>query len=342
MRRSCPALAVVVLATALAWPAGMAAQSSPVAVKLGSLAPSGSVWHDVLMQMASTWKRVTSGRVVLNVYPGAQGDETSLVRKMEIGQFQAASLTMVGLVRIDDAFNVFGIPLFYQSHEELLHVVEKLTPVLQKRLADKHYVLLNWGYAGWAQVFSRSALGGIDDLKRVRIFTVAGDDRMVQWYKARGFNPQPLAVTDVMLSLQSGLVDALPSPPLAMLTFQWYKLAPHMLDIPLAPLVGATVVTERAWNRIPESDRQPLLDAARQAERRLAAEVPAQDRQAIAEMEKRGLKVTALRGTKQAATFEAAAKEYADSMRGLWVPPEIFDLAVRERDAFRAQRRGSH
>jgi hypothetical protein len=55
-------------------------------------------------------------------------------------------------------------------------------------------------------------------------------------------------------------------------------------------------------------------------------------------MEKRGLKRVAIKGTPAAAAFEAAAKTYADSMRAEWVPPDIFDQAVRERDAYRKQR----
>jgi TRAP-type C4-dicarboxylate transport system substrate-binding protein len=341
MRRFLPVVISAVLLACLVAAPRTFAQAAATELKLGSLAPSGSLWHDVLMQMGSTWKKVTAGRIGLKVYPGAQGDEVSLVRKMEIDQYQAASLTVVGLQRIDQAFNAFAIPLFYDSQDELVHVMGKLRPVIEERLAARKFQLLNYGYAGWVQVFSRAPISSLDDLKKQKIYTSAGDDKMVQWYKARGFNPQPLASTDVMLAIQTGLIDAMPVTPLAMVTFQWFKSAPHMLDIPLGPLVGATLVTQRAWNRISEADRAALLQAARQAEDRMALEVPKQDQQSVAEMEKRGLKISRIRGTPQGAAFEAAAREYGQSMRGEWVPTDIYDLAVKERDAFRAQRKSS-
>lgn len=341
MRRFLPVLVSAALLACLVAAPRTFAQAAATELKLGSLAPSGSLWHDVLMQMGSTWKKVTAGRIGLKVYPGAQGDEVSLVRKMEIDQYQAASLTVVGLQRIDQAFNAFAIPLFYESQDELVHVMGKLRPVIEERLAARKFQLLNYGYAGWVQVFSRAPIASLEDLKKQKIYTSAGDDKMVQWYKARGFNPQPLASTDVMLAIQTGLIDAMPVTPLAMVTFQWFKSAPHMLDIPLAPLVGATLVTQRAWNRISEADRAALLQAARQAEDRMAIEVPKQDQQSVAEMEKRGLKISRIRGTSQGAAFEAAAREYGQSMRGEWVPTDIYDLAVKERDAFRAQRKAS-
>ena len=108
-----------------------------------------------------------------------------------------------------------------------------------------------------------------------------------QWFSG----PVPLAVTDMLTSLQTGMIDAIPATPLAALSFQWYSHIPHMLDAGLGPLIGATVVTRRAWDQIAPEDRTKLLEAAAKAEARLRAEVPKQDQAAIAEMKKRGLMV---------------------------------------------------
>ena len=51
----------------------------------------------------------------------------------------------------------------------------------------------------------------------------------------------------------------MPTTPLAAMLFQWYRQTPYMLDIGLAPVVGATVITKKAWNAIPEADRPKLL-----------------------------------------------------------------------------------
>ena len=329
---------VLAAAVAVALVATGVANQRPMTIKLGTLAPANSVWHQLLMQMGSDWKKASAGRVALTVYAGGtQGDEDAMIRRMRINQLQAASLTVLGLAKIDEAFNVFSIPLFYENLEELLHVMKQLMPDMEKRLEAKGLVLLSWGYGGWVQVFSRTPVRTLDEMKRIRIFTSAGDDRMVQWYRSQGFNPTALATTDMMTSLQTGQVDAIPSTPLAMLTLQWYSVAPNMLDLGLAPLMGAQLVTTRAWSDVPADVRPALVEAARTVERQLMVRVPADDRKAIAEMEKRGLKVTRVKGTPAAADFETAAKTYGDSMRGTWVPPEVFDRAVRERDAFRAR-----
>jgi len=174
----------------------------------------------------------------------------------------------------------------------------------------------------------------VADLKSIKLFTSAGNDRMVQWFKANGFQPRAMAMTDIMTGLTTGMIEGLPTPPLAALLFQWYRQTPYMLDIGLAPVIGASVVTRKAWNGIPEADRPKLLEAAGAVERRLQTEVPKQDAAAVAEMTKRGLTVTKASGPEWQAQIDSLAK----TMRGEMVPPDIFDLATKERDAFRKQR----
>ena len=132
----------------------------------------------------------------------------------------------------------------------------------------------------------RSPSQTVADLKKAKLYTSAGNDRMVQWFKANGFEPRAMAMTDIMTGLTTGMVEAVPTTPLAALLFQWYRQTPNMLDIGLAPVVGATVITRKAWNAIPEADRPKLRAAAAGVQKRLQEDVPKQDAAAVAEMTK--------------------------------------------------------
>ena len=102
-------------------------------------------------------------------------------------------------------------------------------------------MLLNWGHGGWTQVFTKRPVQTVDDLKKIKLYTSAGNDRMVQWFKANGFEPRAMAMTDSTTGLTTGMIEGLPAPPLAALLFQWYPATPYMLDIGLAPVVGAVI-----------------------------------------------------------------------------------------------------
>ncbi len=300
---SYPTAAAIAIVLSVAVSVRVAADN--VAIKLATVVPENSVWDKNLRQMGAEWTQATGGRISLTVFAGgSQGDEPTVLRKMRLDALQAASLTGVGLGTIDASFNVFDIPFFFESYDELNAVTDTKRPVQT-----------------------------VDDLKKIRMYTSAGNDRMVQWFKANGFEPRAMAMTDIMTGLSTGMIEGLPTPPLAAMLFQWYRQTPYMLDIGLAPVVGATVVTQKTWNAIAEADKPKLLAAAAGVQKRLQDDVPKQDALAVTEMTRRGLTVTKA----SSADWRAQADALAKTMRGEMVPPDIFDLAVKERDAFRKQ-----
>jgi TRAP-type transport system periplasmic protein len=320
---------------ALALLAASGSAQAQTAIKLATLVPEGSVWDKNIKQMGEEWKTATGGRVTVTVFNGgSQGDEPTVLRKMRLDALQAASISAVGLGNIDASFNVFDLPFFFDSYDELNYVQDKLTPVIRRNAEKKGFVLLNWGALGWAQIFTKKPVQTVDDLKSIKLYTSAGNDQMVQWFKANGFQPRAMAMTDIMTGLSTGMIDGMPSTPLAAMLFQWNRQTPYMLDIGLAPIVGASVITQKAWKAVPDADKPQLLEAAAGVEKRLRDAVPKLDENSVAIMSKNGLTVTKAAGPEWKTQLDNLAK----TMRGQMVPPEIFDLAVKARDEFRKQK----
>jgi len=324
----------LILSLALCSPALAAGRNL---IKLGTAAPDGSVWHRGLQEMAATWKRETQGALTLRIYAGSvAGDESDMVRKMRLGQLQAGSISIIGLSGIDKAFDVFTIPMFYESYEELFFVMDALEPVMTRRLAERGFVFLGWGLGGWVHLFTKKPVRTVDDIRQMKMFVSAGDDPWVQYWKNNGFRPVPLAVTDIMTGLQTGLIDGLTTTPLAALMLQWYRHVPYMIELELAPLIGATLVTEKAWDRVPEESREPLIASARKLEALLKREIPAKDDEAVKEMAKRGLTVMSpAEAGGQIDSWRTLADELAHHMRGTMVPADVYDLAVKAQAEYR-------
>ena len=63
-------------------------------IKMATLAPEGTDWHGMLMEMGQRWKTATEGNIILRIYPsGVVGDERDMIRKIRIGQIHAAAIT---------------------------------------------------------------------------------------------------------------------------------------------------------------------------------------------------------------------------------------------------------
>ena len=328
-------LSIIAVALIVAPTIALTAQR-PTQVVLGSILPANSVWDKALKQMAGEWAEETDGRVTLRVRPGSVKNEGELLRLLRRANRPNAGV--FGLPgEIDDVFNVLNIPFFYESDAEVFHVIETLTPTFERVLADRGLVLLNWGHTGWAHLFSEQRVDSLEGLKRTKLYTSAGDEKMLQWYKENGFDPRPLAPTDVLLGLTTGLVDAHFSPPFVTLLFQWYNKTPFMLDVPLAPVIGVTVIKERIWSRISTEDQRILRASAKRLETRLLQDAPDLELGSIETMQQRKLTVVGLDDAGTAALREAA-DELTASWRGTMIPADVYDQALSARNSFRAAR----
>jgi TRAP-type C4-dicarboxylate transport system substrate-binding protein len=299
---------------------------SPLRIKLATLAPKDSSPHNILKAMNEAWRQAPGGGVQLTIFTdGTQGGEADMVRRMRIGQLQAAMLTGGGLSDIDEAVTCLQMmPLVFRSLDELDYVTEKMRPLLEKRMADKGFVVLFWTDAGWVKFFSRRPVLFPDDLKAQKLFAGAGDNKALDIMKAAGYQPIPLEATDIVPALKTGLIDAVPLPPFFALAGQIDTTASHMLDLNWAPLIGACVVTKKAWDRIPPETQTVLLAAADKAGREIRAQARKEMTEAIAAMQKRGLKVTPLSPAAAGAWRQVAETAYP-KIRGTIVPAPLFD-----------------
>ena len=333
MRRVFAIVIGLAAALAAAAPAEVTAQGK-VILTLASLAPEGSVWDTELKQVASDWRRLSNASVDLRIAPGGRsGSECDVVPQLRAGTRPEAAALTAGLSCVDPAFSVFAVPFFYDSIDEVFAVARDLEPTLAARLEKQGLTLIAWGFGGWIHIFSSTEITSLAQLKSAKLYTGAGDSASENWYRKNGFTPVVVSQNDIALSLTNGAITAMPAPPYAALVFQWFKSTPFMLDLQVAPLVGALVVNTKHWNRIPADLRPKLVESARAMENRLKTRIPTQDREAVKEMQARSLKVVA-----PAAGFRQSADPLVQSLRGAWVPDDVYDLALKARAAHRQAR----
>ena len=105
---------------------------------MATLAPEGTDWHGILVEMGQAWTDATDGEVRLRIYPGGVvGDERDMIRKMRIGQIQGAAISTEGMTEINPYFTTFFMPLMYQSYDDVDFVREKLSHELLSETEEK-------------------------------------------------------------------------------------------------------------------------------------------------------------------------------------------------------------
>ena len=329
---------VAVAAAAAGWPTPPAEAQASILVRMATLVPDGSSWHLILKETADKWKQVSGGRVTVRLFPGGvAGDDPDVVRKMRLGTLNAGVLTSVGVAEIDKSVYAMGIPLMYDSYEEVYWVHEKMRPKLEASLEAKGFVVLNWADGGWVHFFTQKPVAAPDDLRKLKLFSWAGDSEAVEVWRSAGFNPVPLPSTEIATALQTGLVEALGSPPQVAVISQFFNYAKFMTDLRWQLLQGATIITKATWEKIPADVRPEMLKIAQEAGTRLQKEIRDAEAKDVDAMKKRGLTVVPVSAAQKALWLKLTESIYP-RIRGKVVPAEAFDEAMRYRDEYRKQR----
>jgi TRAP-type C4-dicarboxylate transport system substrate-binding protein len=264
--------------------------ASGLTVKLGSLAPSGSPWDKGLNRLGAEWEKASNGSVSLKIYPGGiVGDEADMIRKMRIGQLNAAGMTGIGLCRIFPDIITVQLPLFVRNNAELAYVLDKIKPAFANELEKRGFKVIIWSFVGWVHFFSKNPVVTPDDLKKQKLFIWAGDADALQIWKESGFHVIPLTPTDIMPSLQSGMIDAFSTTPLSAASYQWFGLAKNMCEMKWAPLIGGIVVSTATWSKIPADVAAKLENVAQQIGNDMQADILKSDEAAMTIMKKNGL-----------------------------------------------------
>ena len=294
-------------------------------VKLASVAPEASPYGRALNQLANEWREISDGRVRLRIYHnGIAGDEADILRKMRIGQLQAAVLTSSGMKQVvPEVFSV-SVPFLIGSERELSYVMDDIRPDLNREFERNRLHVLAWSRAGWVHFFSKEPVTLPADLKRQRLAADPNDEELLQAFRIMGYRPIPILQSELLTSLNSGLVDAFYTSPLIAAGFQWFGVAPNMLDLKVAPFLGAIVISDRAWRRIPGRIKDELQAAAQGVADQIETEIRDLEREALETMQEFGLAIQEIT-PEQAQAWEADVGRYNEAML------EVFDPEMTAR-----------
>jgi TRAP-type C4-dicarboxylate transport system substrate-binding protein len=227
---------------------------------------------------------------------------------------------------------VLSVPFLFDDADQMECAFAKLRGRLEAALANRGFVALQWSRIGSVQLFCTKPYRTPQEASEAKVWAWEGDPKSVEAYRLSGLKPVVLSATDMMPSLQTGMIDCVPNVPLYMLTSRMFERANHMLDVPWSYMIGATLIRKDAWERIPADLRPKLAAIAAELGVKVDAEVRRLNVEAVGAMQKQGLEV--VKGNP--AAWRAAIEKSWPVVRGGVVPADVFDQARQARDACRA------
>jgi TRAP-type C4-dicarboxylate transport system substrate-binding protein len=271
--------------------APMPASAQQVVLKMGTLAPEGTAWVKAFRDIGREVEQKTNQQVSLRFFPGGVlGDEEDMLRKIKVGQIQGVLLTGGGLGLIFKDIKILAIPFLFQNYSEVDALLDKMDGFFRKGLEDNGFKSMGWAEQGFVYLLSKEPIQGAADIgkKKVWVWEDTAMGRAV--FKELGVNPIPLSIPDILMALQTGMIDTVYASPLAAISMQWFTKVSYMTDVPLAYSVGAVVFQKSAFEKIPAAQRGTVEEVFKRHLEPLKEKVRSENEKAIQVLTGKGIK----------------------------------------------------
>ncbi len=292
-------------------------------VKIATLAPNGSAWMRVFNAWGRDVQTKSGGALKLRFYPGGvAGDERDVIRKMRTGQMHGGAVTGVGLGQIHKAVLVLQLPGIFRDYAGLDRARGALRAEFERAFEHNGYVLMGWGDVGPVHTFSKRPIRRPADLRRARPWVWSDDAISRELYSVIGATGVPLGVPEVYAGLQTGMIDTINASPIAMLALQWHSTVSHMTERSSAIAIGATVLSKRFFDGLPEAQQRILRETGAAHHERLVATIRQDDARALQTLKQRGLTVVSTPADAQA-EWDTAFRTTRQRLVGRVYPAEL-------------------
>ena len=269
-----------------------AAVADPVVLKIGTLAPEGSTWTRVFREINKELEQKTGKQVSLRVFPGGVlGDEEDMLRKIKVGQIQGGFFTGGGLGLIFPDIKILAIPFLFENYPEVDALMAKMAGFFEKGCLDHGYKIMGWGENGFIYLLSKQPIKNAADLRKGKVWIWEDTAIGKAVFKEVGVNPVPLGIPDVLVSLQTGMIDTVYASPLAAISMQWFTRVAYLTDLPLSYSIGALVMQKSAFDKIPKDLQAPVEEIFRRHLDPMKGAVRQENQKAIGVMSKQGIKI---------------------------------------------------
>ena len=261
-------------------------------LKFATLAPEGSAWMNLFEEINAEILQETNKRVRFRVYAGGVlGDETDMMRKMFVGQIHGAVVTASSLTRFLPDLDVLQLPFLFQNYAEVDYLLSKLDGHFRNGLEKNGYVVLGWSEGGFIQLMSTVPIVTLDDMRKAKVWIWEEAPMALAIFKEAGVTGIPLSVPDVLVGLQTGLVEVVYAPPAGAISLQWFTKTKYITNVPLMYIAGIIIVRKDAFERLSVQDQAVVRESFERQQERMRKTVRAENQSALQVMTRSGIQL---------------------------------------------------
>ena len=217
----------------------------------------------------------SGGKLKVNIFPGGVlGGDAANVSALQGGTLEIVVLNSGILAAQVKDFVVYDFPFMFANAKEVDAVVGgAFGQKLHAKLQDKGIVGLAYWELGFRQITNgKRAIQKVDDLSGLKLRVIPNPIN-IDWVKALGANPTPLAFPELYAALEQKAVDGQENPASVILANKFAEVQKYLTLTNHQYNPQSMIFSKKVWDTLNDAERKIIADAATEAaqfERQLA------------------------------------------------------------------------
>ena len=239
------------------------AQAAPVELKFGHVGAPGSLFLACADEFARRANEKLGDKAKVVTFGSSQlGKDQELLKKLRLGTV-AFSLPSTVMSSVVDEFGVFEMPYLVIDRDHMRKIRDEVFwSKIAPKVEDKGYKVIAVWENGFRNITNNvRPIVGPQDLQDIKLRTPKGEWR-VKMFKAYGANPTPMALSEVFVALQTGVIDGQENPFTQIYSQNFHEVQKY-LSLSGHVYTPAYLLTgKKTWDSLPADVQKILQDEA--------------------------------------------------------------------------------
>jgi len=271
---------------------GGSADDGVLELKLGHVAAPDSLVAACAEEFARVANEKLAGRAKVVVFGSSQlGNDEILLQKLKLGtiDFALPSTIMSSMV---DAFGLFEMPYLIRDREQMKLVEEQIFwPRLAPLAEEKGFQVLAVWENGFRHITNSSRPIVVpEDLSGIKLRTPRGRWR-IKLFQSFGANPTPMALSEVFVALQTGVMDGQENPLAQIYSSKFHEVQTYLSLTSHVYTPTYVLAGKNHFQKLPADVREALEKTARETQAFVHATGERMDVELIEKLTAAGVKV---------------------------------------------------
>ena len=232
--------------------------------KFGLQNPKGHPLEMGAVKFAEIVSAKSGGKIKVTVFPGGTlGSDAATVSALQGGTVEITALNSGILASQVKDFEVFDFPFMFANPKEADAVVDgPFGQKLHAKLADKGIVGLSYLELGFRNMTnSRRAINTVEDIAGLKMRVIPNAIN-VDWVKALGANPTPMAFPELYGALEQKAVDGQENPLSVILANKFAEVQKFLTLTNHQYNPQSLIFSKKVWDTLSAAEKKIIQDAA--------------------------------------------------------------------------------